>query len=129
MPETVSEWLSFALSFIALAVIVYGWFTSGEKTIAKDLDSHKETSAKALTAIDAGLDAHERRIQALETELKHLPDREQAHRLELAMVELTGSMTALDERLSGRIEALSERLQPVQAIASRLQELELERKR
>ncbi|WP_163266483.1 DUF2730 family protein [Chelativorans alearense] len=113
---TMLPWLIAVNTLISIGTAVYAVLTS-----------RSDANAKGLAEVDGTLKEQDRRIQALENEVAHLPDREQWHRLELAMEKLSGRMGTLDERLSGRIETLNERLQPVQAIATRLQELEFER--
>ena len=103
----VMPWVGAALSIIALLTQAKAFFSSGERA----LDARLAKAEKAL--VD-----HDRRIQSVEGEMKHLPDREQAHRLELAM-----------EKISGRLDALDERLKPVIATNERLQELLMEQAR
>jgi predicted nucleic acid-binding Zn-ribbon protein len=61
------------------------------------------------------LDAAEDRITRVEGEVAHLPDKDTAHRLEMAVA-----------RLEGRLETMDERLKPVAAMASRMQDAMLE---
>ncbi len=114
-PETIAPWVSLALSLIALVGIIYGWLTRGEKTVAAALDKHKEDAAEDARKTAAAMADMERRVLSLEGELRHLPDRNQAHNIELAL-----------EKLNGRIEVLATQLEPVSAIADRWQELILE---
>ncbi len=55
------------------------------------------------------------RLTTIEGQLKHLPDAESAHRMEVAIA-----------RLEGNLEVMAERLKPVAAISERLQEFLLE---
>ncbi|WP_048646588.1 DUF2730 family protein [Nitratireductor soli] len=90
-------WLSFAALAISIGTSVTTFLTSGAKHNAETL-AH-----------------HDKRLQAVESKIEHMPDSGSAHRLELAI-----------ERLNGRIETLDERLKPVAAISERMQELLLE---
>lgn len=90
-------WLSAAALIISIGMSIATMLTSGAKANATKLTDH------------------DRRIQALESDLKHLPDREQAHRMELAI-----------EKLSGRVDTLSKSIEPIAAISERWQELILE---
>lgn len=100
MPENLSQWLTLILSFIALGGIVYGWFTSGEKENAKALDKYRETQAVTVSEIEGKIEAHDRRIQTVETEMKHLPDKDSVVELKLAMADLKGTVGRLDESLN-----------------------------
>ena len=93
----IMPWLSAAVSLIAIVTSVSTFVNAGAK------------------ANGAKLANHDARLTALEGEMKHLPNRDQAHRLELAV-----------EKLSGRIDVLAKEIEPVSAIADRWQELILE---
>ncbi|MGB3834466.1 MAG: DUF2730 family protein [Mesorhizobium sp.] len=99
MPENPVQWVSFLLSAIALAGIVYGWFTAGEKQVAKDLAAHKQKHGEDMNAIDGAIALHDRRIQSLETEFQHLPNKDSLVELKLALSDLKGTVGRLDESL------------------------------
>ena len=62
--------------------------------------------------------AREAGLQAIEGEIKHLPDRTTTHRMELAMSEI-----------NGKLNVMAERLKPIEAIGERLQETLMEQAR
>lgn len=103
-PAEISPYLAVALSVIALLGHAKGYFSSGEKNLTNRTD-----------ATEKKLIEHDRRIQAVEGELKHLPDRDMAHRLELAV-----------EKMNGRLDTMSETLKPIRATTERLNELLME---
>lgn len=88
--EDIKSWLGAAALIISLLTSVYAWLTSGAKANTKRLDS-----------IDNQLTEHDRRIQATESELKHLPDKDDVNDLKLAISELRGTVGRLDENMSG----------------------------
>lgn len=97
-------WLSAIALLISVGTSITTILTSGAK----------KTAAKVAE--------HERRLQALENDMRHLPNREQAHRMELAVAELAAAMKTLEAGFSGRMDALDERLKPVASTSARLQE-------
>ncbi|WP_246721468.1 Clp protease [Rhizobium leguminosarum] len=102
--------------------MVKSFFSSGEKQLADRIakvDGETEANEKKLTE-------HDRRIQAIESEIKHMPDRETTHRIEMTMTTIMGRLDAQDAVLAGRFEALDERLKPIQAIGERLQDVLVE---
>ncbi len=101
---TAAPIVAFILSVIALATQVKSILSSGEKKLDERL-------AKA----EGKLVEYDRRIQNIEGEMRHMPDRDMAHRLELTM-----------EKISGRLDTLDERLKPIAATSGRLQEFLLE---
>lgn len=107
-------YISLALGLIALLGHAKGYFSSGEKTLLARIDK----TAEKVEKIEAELVGNDRRIQAIEGEIKHLPDRETTHRMELAMTEI-----------SGKLNVMAERLKPIEAIGERLQETLMEQAR
>lgn len=106
-PQEILPWTSLALALIALLGHAKGYFSSGEKTLGDRVKKAEGT-----------LTEHDRRIQAVEGEIKHLPDRETTHRMELAMSEI-----------NGKLNVMAERLKPIEAIGERLQETLMEQAR
>lgn len=100
----VSGMVALALSTLNLFGLLRNMFTSGERKL-------DERVAK----VESKLIEHDRRVQAVENEMKHLPDRDTAHKLEIAM-----------ERIAGRLDAMDERLRPIANTNHRLQEFLLE---
>lgn len=110
-PVDIIPWLTLVLSSVAVLGHVKGWMNSGEKKLTEDLKATREqVSAQGDKLIN-----HDRRIQTVENELKHLPDRDMAHRLELAV-----------EKMSGRLDTMAETLKPIRATTERMNELLVE---
>jgi len=117
--QILMPWLVAANTIIALATALYASLTSGAKQAAKDLEDYRKKN-------DLRVDDARQRLQALEADMRHLPDRDHAHRMELAIERLTSVTQTLEAQLSGRMDTLDERLKPVASISSRLQEFLLE---
>lgn len=100
----ISQYLGLALAVIALLAHAKGYFSSGEKTLSARMDK-----------AESKLIEHDRRIQSTESEIQHLPDRDMAHRLELAV-----------EKMSGRLDTMAETLKPIRATTERMNELLME---
>ncbi|WP_411037620.1 DUF2730 family protein [Shinella sp. BYT-45] len=114
----IMPWIGAALSIIALATQLKTIFTSGEKKLDE-----------RVTKVETKMVDYDRRVQALESDLKHLPDRETTHRIEMTMAKIIGRLDAQDAALAGRFEAMDERLKPIQAIGERLQDVLVEQAR
>ncbi|CAK7257536.1 MULTISPECIES: DUF2730 family protein [unclassified Shinella] len=97
-------WIGAALSIIALGTQLKAIISSGERKLEE-----------RVTKVELKLVEHDRRIQTVESEMKHLPDRETAHNLQISM-----------ERIAGRLDTMDERLRPIAATNHRLQEYLLE---
>lgn len=99
-----TPYLALALAIFSLVGLIKNNLTSGEKELAKEQEEHE----KKLIDLD-------RRVQSVESDLKHLPDREMTHRLELNL-----------EKLSSQVATLNERVKPIAATNERMMELLME---
>lgn len=123
--DQIIKYVTGALAILAILGQAKTHFSSGEKQLSKEIEELKKliTDGNAefkiqMASLTANLTEHDRRIQALEGELKHLPDRDTAHRLELAM-----------EKISGRLDTLDAKMQPIAATNERMNELLVEQAR
>ncbi|GGB55201.1 hypothetical protein GCM10011316_29090 [Roseibium aquae] len=90
LPETLKDWASLIAVLLSLGAIVHSWLTSRVKV-----------NSEHLKAVDQKLIELDRRIQAAESELSHLPAKDDVLELKLALAELRGTVGRLDESLSG----------------------------
>lgn len=98
-------WATLASTLLSIGAVVYAWLTSGSKAALGKIEQ-----------MEARLAATERRMDQVETDLHHLPDKDHAQRMELALAEMRGEVKVLNERLI-----------PVAATSARLQEFLFER--
>lgn len=122
MLEEMKSWSSIALNLIALAGVIKLWINQGEKSLEKDVTSITERISKA----EAKLIEYDRRIQTVEGDMRHMPDRDTAHKLELALAQISGRLDSMDAQIEGRMTAMDERLKPIAATSERLHELLME---
>ena len=64
------------------------------------------------TKVESKLVEHDRRIQTVEGEIKHLPTREAQHQIEIGL-----------EKINGRLDTLAESLKPIRANGEMLNDL------
>jgi len=84
MPEGLNQWLGAAALVISLLTSVYAWLTSKAKA-----------NSEHLKAVDKKLTDHDRRIQFVESEIQHLPDKDDVNDLKLAIADVRGEMGQL----------------------------------
>lgn len=95
----IMPWLGAVALFISLGTSIHTFITSGSKQVGSQLKIAEKT------LID-----HDRRIQAVESEIKHLPDRTMVHELQLTLkdiqIEMAGVKAASEQstRTSRRVE-------------------------
>lgn len=112
---TVAAIIGFLLGCVNLIAAVRTMLSAGEKK----LDERQVKSESKLIE-------HDRRIQAIEGDLKHLPDRNTTHRLELMMEQVVGRLNTMEKAQDGRFSTMEERLKPIQAVGERLEEVLVE---
>lgn len=99
METNLKDWLSIIMSAIALGTVVFGWFSSGGKKAMTALDAYKAEANAAFAKGGADYATLDRRVQKLEDALPHMPDREDFHKLELAMEKLVGTVNVLAQKV------------------------------
>lgn len=80
----IQGWASLAAVLISLGSVVYSWLTSGSKANTKRLED-----------IDTRLNRHAERLGTIEQEVKHLPDVNSVHELQLSLVTMSGDIKAM----------------------------------
>ncbi|ADZ72416.1 DUF2730 family protein [Polymorphum gilvum] len=85
---------------LAIASLIYTWLTARSRVNADEIKALRDRSQE-----------HDRRLDVIERDIEHLPDRNHAHTMQVELA-----------KMSGEIQILSERLKPVAAISERLQE-------
>lgn len=114
MEEFLRNWVPLLVSIIALGTAGFNIVTGPAAKLATAIEKMGRRFDEEVRVLDRRMDEAESDIKTITTELRHLPDREATHRLEMAVQELNGRMGILDERLK-----------PVAAISERMQELML----
>lgn len=104
-------WLSLV---VAVAALVMPYLTNR----SKDLDKKIEGKADAILVgtLAGKLDLVEDRVTVVENDLKHLPDKETTHRLEMSIGDMRAEM-----------RGLAEKMKPIAAIAERVQDAVMEK--
>lgn len=83
-----TQWAGAIALLISLLTTVYTLVTSTSKKTASALEAFQESCGRVLEKLEGSLAAQEKRIQALEGEMRHLPDKDAVHRLELKLGEI-----------------------------------------
>lgn len=113
--EFVQQWLGLVALVISIGGTFYAWLTAGSKANTKKLDAMEGVLAgKAgggdLDQLEDKVTEHDRRIQAVEAEVKHLPDKDSVHRLEVALEQMNTKIASMaasaeaTERTARRVE-------------------------
>lgn len=100
---------SLAIAALALIVSLLAASRKGWEERIKACNEETDLVHKRVSEVDS-------RVTRLERDMEHLPDKDATHRMEMAIV-----------RLEGRLETMDERLKPVASIATRMQEVLMEK--
>ncbi|MBS7586422.1 DUF2730 family protein [Ancylobacter defluvii] len=90
-----------------MAMLATTWFLASRSARRSEITELELANVKLREQL-ADVD---RRLGAAEMTIRHLPDKDMSHRLEMAIA-----------RLEGRMETMDERLKPVAVMAARVQE-------
>jgi hypothetical protein len=108
----VMTWVVAAMTILNFIMLLKGIMSSGEKKLDERI---AKTEAKLID--------HDRRVQTVESDMKHLPDKETTHRIEMTMLTIVGRLDKQDATLDGRFSAMDAQLKPIQAIGERLNDV------
>ncbi|CDX19917.1 conserved hypothetical protein [Mesorhizobium sp. ORS 3359] len=103
-------WLLGINTLMSIGTVIYAVMTSGAKKTAGDLEKHRSKTEERWVLLDKILDDHAVRIQSIEGEMKHLPDKDLVHQLQMTMkdiqIEMAGvkAETQAAARTSRRVE-------------------------
>ncbi|MCT7668212.1 DUF2730 domain-containing protein [Shinella kummerowiae] len=111
-PAEILLYSNTALAALALLGHAKGYFSSGEKTLLERIANAEKNTDERLTKVEGKLVEHDRRIQTVEGEIKHLPTREAQHQIEIGL-----------EKINGRLDTLAESLKPIRANGEMLNDL------
>ncbi len=94
--DMLKEWLGLAALVISVGTFLWNHLTSdGKKALAALAETRAETG-RITAELDARLDLHGERLQAIEGELRHLPDKDGVNQLKVAIAELQGAVGKID---------------------------------
>lgn len=97
--EVLKEWLGLFALVISIGSAGYAWLTAGSKA-----------NAKKLELLDARDIDHDRRIQALESQVAQMPSKDAVHHLDLKVSDLTGSVKVVVQSLQA-VERTAHRIE------------------
>ena len=88
-------WLLAASTILSLGTTVYTLMSAGSKQTATDLENHKTAQAQKAAAVDGSILDLTRRVQTVEGELHHLPNKDALHSLELTLRDMKVEMAKI----------------------------------
>jgi paraquat-inducible protein B len=88
--EPFKEWMALAALTISVGTVVFGWFTAGGKKALAKLEEHR-----------VDFEQLKEKVATIESEIRHLPSKEDVHQLNLSMAELKGTAGRQEEKLAG----------------------------
>ncbi len=103
-------YVGLAISLLTFAGMLKSYFSSGEKELGVRLDELEDELQERLKTAEATLRSHDRRIQAVESEVNHMPTQESVHKLQVDLTEMKGSIAVMakssevTERTTRRVE-------------------------
>lgn len=93
-------WLVAANTLISIGTAAYALLTTGSKANSQRIIQVEARLAEGDKLVHDKLTDHDRRIQSIESELKHMPDKDQVVDLRLGMAELSKKVAVMNESVS-----------------------------
>lgn len=99
MLEEIKTWLSVVALLISSGTFFYAWLTSRAKNNSSEISGIKKAAKE-----------HDRRIQTVESELLHLPTKDNVHKMNVEMAQMQGTISTISAQVAsmnlgfGRLE-------------------------
>jgi len=93
--DDLKSWLGPVATLLAMANLIYTWITARSRVNEAKIDGH-----------DTKLTEHDRRIQRVENELGHLPNKDEVAGLRLAIAEVSGRLGRMEQSNEGLVRAV-----------------------
>jgi flagellar biosynthesis/type III secretory pathway M-ring protein FliF/YscJ len=97
--DVLKEWAGLFAVLIAVGTTLFSWFTAGGRNAMAALAKYRDHQDERDEQVQHKLAEHDRRIQAAEAELKHLPDKDSVMELKLSLADLKGTVSTVTESL------------------------------
>lgn len=101
-----------SLAALLATIIINRGKAASDRVAALEKAVADKASSGRMGALEDRVDKVEDRTTTVESEIRHLPSRDQNHNMELALRDLRGEMAQLNERMKP-VVATSERLQEI----------------
>jgi hypothetical protein len=107
-PQILQDWIAFAALALSFGSTIYMYLTAGDRANSGKIKEINDAIAVSDEKIDARvamlserLNAHATRIDRVENELRHMPDKDVITELKLAMGDLKGELGKLSVSFAG----------------------------
>lgn len=97
--EEFSGWLGALALMITIANTIWVWVKTSGGELATRLKDLRATFEGAFKEVDTDLEDHDRRIGAIEVEMRHLPSKDQVSDLKNQLTEMNGKLATFDSEL------------------------------
>ncbi len=104
------SWIVAGMTIINFGILMQGLLSSGEKKLELRLTNTEAEIEGRLDKLEETAKKHDRRIQTVEAEIKHLPTKESVHQLQVDLTDMKGQMMSMaktseaTERATRRVE-------------------------
>lgn len=105
-------------TLLAVGLALWNFFQSPSRKNAEDIASFRKTVGEDIKLLDTAIDGVANRVIQLEALIGQVPTKDSIHDLAMGI-----------ERISGRLETMNARLDPIDHLGRRLQEVLLENRK
>lgn len=109
--ESFSKWVALLALVLSIANIAWAWISQPTRDMTKRIDEVEEetdtliegiekSSERTNTRVNAALKEHDRRLQRVEDDMRHLPTKEALHAVEKALAQVETKLGAISATVS-----------------------------
>ncbi|MEP9402051.1 DUF2730 family protein [Sphingomonas silueang] len=102
MTQHLQMWISIVALALTAINVVWSWVVQSRSAAASKL---AEVVAK-VAEVECDVEDHGRRIQSVESDLKHLPSRQEIADLKLQLAEISGHLRVVESEMTGAVRAI-----------------------
>ncbi len=93
--EALVPWVSAAALIMTIANFVWVWSAQS-----------RTATATKLNEVECDVEGHDKRIQSIESELKHLPTKEEISDLKLQLTEVVGQLRVAESEMASAVRTI-----------------------
>ena len=109
--ETISKWIALLALLLSIGNIVWAWISQPARDMGKRIDAVEQEAERNIEGLEqandesfarlnGALKEHDRRIQRVEDDMRHLPTKEDLHAVEKALAQVETKLTAISSTVT-----------------------------
>lgn len=98
--DSISEGVGLLALLLSIGNIGWAWISQPARDVSKRIDEVEQDAERGQAASLASLKEHDRRIQRVEDDIRHLPIKDDLHALEKTLAQVEARLTAISNTVT-----------------------------